>query len=82
MLKVWKDGDVRTLVAQGALQLKVVLKVFKWDNDLAVELPQELVDQLALKEGDELEIVAAVAAESAEARMDSGEREGVSRPSR
>lgn len=37
----------------------VVLKVFKWDDDLAVELSQELVDQLALKDGDELEIVAA-----------------------
>lgn len=57
--------------------MKVVLKVFKWDGDLAVELSQELVDQLALKEGDELEIVAAVDAESAEARMDSGERDDV-----
>lgn len=57
--------------------MKVVLKVFKWDGDLAVELSQELVDQLALKEGDELEIVAAVDAESAEARMGSGERDDV-----
>lgn len=39
--------------------MKVVLKVFKWDDDLAVELPQDLVDQLALKEGDEIEIVEA-----------------------
>lgn len=38
--------------------MKVVLKVFKWDDDLAVELPQELVDRLALKEGDELDILA------------------------
>lgn len=40
----------------------VVLKVFKWNDDLAVELPQGLIDQLALKDGDELEIVAATEA--------------------
>ncbi|NUS18761.1 MAG: AbrB/MazE/SpoVT family DNA-binding domain-containing protein, partial [Mesorhizobium sp.] len=33
------------------------MKVFKWDDDLAVVLPQELIDQLALKEGDDIEIV-------------------------
>ncbi|MCK1361187.1 AbrB/MazE/SpoVT family DNA-binding domain-containing protein [Bradyrhizobium sp. 199] len=33
------------------------MKVFKWDDDLAVVLPQELIDRLALKEGDEIEIV-------------------------
>lgn len=32
--------------------------MFKWDDDLAVVLPQELIDQLALQEGDEIEIVA------------------------
>ena len=35
------------------------MKICKWDDDLAVLLPQALVDQLSLKEGDELEIVAA-----------------------
>ncbi|MBR0988658.1 AbrB/MazE/SpoVT family DNA-binding domain-containing protein [Bradyrhizobium liaoningense] len=35
------------------------MKVFKWDDDLAIELPKELVDQLALKEGDEIEVIAA-----------------------
>lgn len=34
------------------------MKVFRWDDDLAVVLPQALIDQLALKEGDEIEIVA------------------------
>ncbi|WP_157461128.1 AbrB/MazE/SpoVT family DNA-binding domain-containing protein [Bradyrhizobium genomosp. I (2014)] len=34
------------------------MKVFDWDDDLAVVLPQDLIDQLALKEGDEIEIVA------------------------
>ncbi len=33
------------------------MKVFKWDDDLAVVLPQELVDRLGLEEGAELEIV-------------------------
>jgi antitoxin MazE len=35
------------------------MKVFKWGDDLAVELPEVLVDQLGLKEGDELNLVAA-----------------------
>jgi antitoxin MazE len=35
------------------------MQVFKWDNSLAVRLPQALVDQLGLKEGDELNVVAA-----------------------
>ena len=39
--------------------MKIVLKVFQWDDDLAIELPKELVDRLALKEGDEIEIVKA-----------------------
>ncbi|MDE5442896.1 AbrB family transcriptional regulator [Bradyrhizobium sp. CSA207] len=33
-------------------------KIFRMDEDLAVELPQALVDALGLKEGDELEVVA------------------------
>ena len=33
--------------------------VSKWGESLAARLPEELVEQLALKEGDELEIVAA-----------------------
>jgi antitoxin MazE len=33
--------------------------VFKWGNDLAVKLPKALVDQLGLKEGDEVNVVAA-----------------------
>lgn len=51
--------------------MTIVLKVFKWNDDLAVELPQELIDQLALKDGDELEIVAATEATDvrAEVRM-------------
>jgi antitoxin MazE len=33
--------------------------VSKWGNSLAVRLPKTLVDQLGLKEGDELDVVAA-----------------------
>ena len=35
------------------------MRVSKWGNSLAVRLPNALVDQLGLKEGDELHIVAA-----------------------
>jgi antitoxin MazE len=35
------------------------MRVFKWEDGLAVLLPKALVDQLGLKEGDELAIVAA-----------------------
>lgn len=44
--------------------MKAVVKVFKWDDDLAVELSKELIDQLALKESDELEIIAGPAVEA------------------
>lgn len=36
------------------------MQVSKWGNSLAVRLPKALVDQLGLKEGDELNVVAAV----------------------
>jgi antitoxin MazE len=35
------------------------MQVSKWGNSLAVRLPKTLVDQLGLKEGDELNVVAA-----------------------
>jgi antitoxin MazE len=35
------------------------MQVSKWGNSLAVRLPKALVDRLGLKEGDELEVVAA-----------------------
>ncbi|WP_298240502.1 AbrB/MazE/SpoVT family DNA-binding domain-containing protein [uncultured Bradyrhizobium sp.] len=41
------------------------MKVFKWDDDLAVVLPQELIDRLTLKEGDEIEIVTIIGSASA-----------------
>jgi antitoxin MazE len=37
------------------------MQVSKWGNSLAVRLPKALVDQLGLKEGDELNVVAAKA---------------------
>ena len=36
-----------------------VLQVSKWGNSLAVRLPKALVDELGLKEGDEIDVVAA-----------------------
>jgi antitoxin MazE len=35
------------------------MRVSKWGNSLGVRLPTTLVDQLGLKEGDELNVVAA-----------------------
>lgn len=35
------------------------MRVFKWGNSLAVRLPKALVDELGLKEGDEINVVAA-----------------------
>ena len=35
------------------------MRVSKWGNSLAVRLPKALVDQLGLKEGDQLNVVAA-----------------------
>jgi antitoxin MazE len=35
------------------------MQVSKWGNSLAVRLPKALVDKLGLKEGDELDVVAA-----------------------
>jgi antitoxin MazE len=36
-----------------------MMQVSKWGNSLAVRLPKALVDELRLKEGDELNVVAA-----------------------
>jgi antitoxin MazE len=48
------------------------MQVSKWGNSLAVRLPKALVDQLGLKEGDELNVVAAkdgaIEVETTEAR--------------
>ncbi len=48
------------------------MQVSKWGNSLAVRLPKALVDELGLKEGDELTVVAArngaIAVETAEDR--------------
>jgi antitoxin MazE len=39
--------------------MEASMLVSKWGNSLAVRLPKALVDQLGLKEGDDLEVVAA-----------------------
>jgi antitoxin MazE len=48
------------------------MQVFKWGDSLAVRLPDALIEALGLKEGDELNIVAAgsdtIAIETREAR--------------
>jgi antitoxin MazE len=39
--------------------IEATMQVSKWGNSLAVRLPKALVDELGLKEGDELNVVAA-----------------------
>jgi antitoxin MazE len=39
--------------------MEAAMQVSKWGNSLAVRLPKALVDELGLKEGDELNLVAA-----------------------
>jgi antitoxin MazE len=39
--------------------MEAEMQVSKWGNSLAVRLPKALVDELGLKEGDELHVVAA-----------------------
>src|SRR6266849_5256229 len=39
--------------------MEATVQVSKWGNSLAVRLPKALVDELGLKEGDELNVVAA-----------------------
>jgi antitoxin MazE len=35
---------------------EVAMRVFKWGNDLAVQIPEELVRALDLKAGDEIDV--------------------------
>jgi antitoxin MazE len=39
--------------------MEATVQVSKWGNSLAVRLPKTLVEELGLKEGDELDVVAA-----------------------
>jgi antitoxin MazE len=39
--------------------MEAAMQVSKWGNSLAVRLPKALVDALGLREGDELNVVAA-----------------------
>jgi antitoxin MazE len=37
--------------------MEAMMQVFKWDDDLAVELPESLIEKMGLKARDELDIV-------------------------
>jgi len=58
--------------------MEAAMKVLKWDDDLAVRLPKELVEKMGLSEGDELNIVDVVGrtlvVEKADKRAESLER--------
>lgn len=54
------------------------MQVFKWDDDLAVCLPEALVEQMGLVAGDELNVVEAskghLAVEKVDKRAEANER--------
>ena len=55
-----KSNDIRPMIYNAKMYItETPMQVSKWGNSLAVRLPKALVDQLGLKEGDELNVVAA-----------------------
>jgi antitoxin MazE len=46
-----------TLYEAKCLSIEDIMRVAKWGNSLAVRLPKALVETLALKAGDELEVI-------------------------
>ena len=59
-MAVLKDRDIHHMIHISKKDImEPKMQVSKWGNSLAVRLPKALVDQLGLKEGDELNVVAA-----------------------
>ena len=59
-MTVLKDRDIHYMIYISKKDImEPKMQVSKWGNSLAVRLPKALVDQLGLKEGDELNVVAA-----------------------
>jgi antitoxin MazE len=58
------DMQARRSIMEGTML------VSKWDDSLAVRLPQTLVDELGLKEGDELKVVEATKGQIAVEKID------------
>ena len=50
------------------------MQVFRWDDDLAVHLPNELVEKMGLSDGDELNIVDVVKRTLVAEKVDKNER--------
>jgi antitoxin MazE len=58
--RVLKIYDIRHMIYIHKMDImEAAMQVSKWGNSLAVRLPKALVDELGLKEGDELNVVAA-----------------------
>ncbi len=55
-----KGRDIHLMIYNNIKDIiEAAMQVSKWGNSLAVRLPKALVDELGLKEGDELNVVAA-----------------------
>jgi antitoxin MazE len=52
--------------------MEIAMQVAKWGNSLAVRLPKRLVDELGLKAGDEVDLVASADNRLEVAKRDSG----------
>ncbi|MBC7732478.1 MAG: AbrB/MazE/SpoVT family DNA-binding domain-containing protein [Bacteriovorax sp.] len=55
------------------------MQVSKWGNSLAIRLPAAVVEVLALKEGDQLEVEVANARTLSVHRADAGDRQALDR---
>ena len=53
---------------------RMIMRVSKWGNSLAVRLPKSLVESLGLKSGDELQIVSSAPSKIAVSRDERRER--------
>jgi antitoxin MazE len=50
------EAIMRLIYVQMDVYLEIIMHVSKWGNSLAIRLPAAVVEVLALKEGDEIEI--------------------------
>src|SRR5438552_13260285 len=60
LTNILKSNDIYIMIYISFQDImEATMQVSKWGNSLAVRLPKKLVEELGLKEGDELNVVAA-----------------------
>jgi len=56
--RLWRaalPADIVDIYVSNQNPSEVAMRIFKWGNDLAVQIPEELVHALDLKDGDEID---------------------------